>query len=145
MMELFKKKKKISTPSLLTYTYANLVFLLLFFFLLMTNMHKDAKKAQFCNLRAVQLTHLERKTLVTYITVLPAIDERGSRIQINDSYATVDDIYYYIIKERASLDSADKGKIVISLRIDKNARMSLVNQVRNVLLKAGITKVDYRL
>ena len=144
-MELFKKKKKISTPSLLTYTYANLVFLLLFFFLLMTNMHKDAKKAQFCNLRTVQLTHLERKTLVTYITVLPAIDERGSRIQINDSYATVDDIYYYIIKERASLDSADKGKIVISLRIDKNARMSLVNQVRNVLLKAGITKVDYRL
>lgn len=144
-MERLNKKKKISTSSLLNYTYANLVFLLLFFFLLMTDMHKDSSKAQFHNIRTTQLTHLERKTLVTYIRILPAVDERGCRIQINDSYATVDEIYNCLIKERASLNSRDKDKMVISLRIDKNARMSLVNQVRNMLLKAGITKVDYPL
>ncbi len=144
-MERFKNRKKISTSSLLNYTYANLVFLLLFFFLLMTDMHKDSNKAQFHNLKTSQLTHLERKTLVTYIRILPAVDERGCRIQINDSYATVDEIYHYLVKERASLNNLDKDKMIISLRIDKNARMSLVNQVRDMLLKAGITKVDYRL
>lgn len=144
-MERFKKRKKVSTSSLLNYTYANMVFLLLFFFLLMTNMHKDSNKTQFHNIRTTQLTHLERKTLVTYIRILPAVDERGSLIQINDSYATVDEIYHYLIKERASLNNLDKNKMIISLRIDKDARMLLVNQVRSVLLKAGITKVDYQL
>ncbi len=144
-MSILKKKKKLSVPSLLTYSYANLVFLFLFFFLLMTNYHKSTIKSQFNNTKTTQLTHLERKTLVTLISIQPSLDKSGSSIQINDSYATVDDIYNFIIKERASLTDKDKKEMIVSLRIAKDTNMGIVNQVKQALLKAGITKVDYRL
>lgn len=144
-MSILKKKKKPSVPSLLTYSYANLVFLFLFFFLLMTNYHKSTIKSQFNNTKTTQLTHLERKTLVTLISIQPSLDKSGSSIQINDSYATVDDIYNFIIKERASLTDKDKKEMIVSLRIAKDTNMGIVNQVKQALLKAGITKVDYRL
>lgn len=144
-MSILKKKKKLSVPSLLTYTYANLVFLFLFFFLLMTNYHKSTIKSQFNNDKSTQLTHLERKTLVTLISIQPSSDKNGSSIQINDSYATVNDIYNFIIKERASLTDKDKKRMIVSLRIAKDTNMGLVYQVKQTLLKAGITKVDYRL
>ncbi len=144
-MSILKKKKKLSVPSLLTYSYANLVFLFLFFFLLMTNYHKSTIKSQFNNTKTTQLTNLERKTLVTLISIQPSLDKSGSSIQINDSYATVDDIYNFIIKERASLTDKDKKEMIVSLRIAKDTNMGIVNQVKQALLKAGITKVDYRL
>lgn len=144
-MSILKKKKELSVPSLLTYSYANLVFLFLFFFLLMTNYHKSTIKSQFNNTKTTQLTHLERKTLVTLISIQPSLDKSGSSIQINDSYATVDDIYNFIIKERASLTDKDKKEMIVSLRIAKDTNMGIVNQVKQALLKAGITKVDYRL
>src|SRR5574344_1835396 len=144
-MSILKKKKKLSVPSLLTYTYANLVFLFLLFFLLMTNYHKSTIKSQFNNDKSTQLTHLERKTLVTLISIQPSSDKNGSSIQINDSYATVNDIYNFIIKERASLTDKDKKEMIVSLRIAKDTNMGIVNQVKQALLKAGITKVDYRL
>jgi biopolymer transport protein ExbD len=144
-MGIIKKSKKLSVPSLLTYTYANLVFLFIFFLLMMVNVHKDTTKAQFYHQHTTRLTHLERKTLVTFISIQPASDGSGSRIQINDSYATVDDIYTFIIKERASLNESDKNKMLVSLRIDNNTSMALVYQVKQALIRAGITKVDYRL
>jgi biopolymer transport protein ExbD len=144
-MGFIKKHKKLSVPSLLTYTYANLVFLFIFFILLMTNVQKDTTKSQFYNRKTTQLTHLERKTLITFISIQPTSDKHGSRIQINDSYATVDDIYAFIIKERASLSVADKSKMIVSLRIDNTTPMTLVYQVKQALIRAGITKVDYRL
>lgn len=143
-MSILKKKKKLSVPSLLTYTYANVVFLFLFFFLLMTNYPKNIIKSQFNNEKGTPLTHLERKTLITLISIQPSANSNGSSIQINDSYATVDDIYDFIEKERASLADSDKKKMIVSLRIDKNTNMELVNRVKQALLKAGITKVDYR-
>jgi biopolymer transport protein ExbD len=143
-MSILKKKKKLSVPSLLTYTYANVVFLFLFFFLLMTNYPKNIIKSQFNNEKDTPLTHLERKTLITLISIQPSANSNGSSIQINDSYATVDDIYDFIMKERASLTNSDKKKMIVSLRIDKNTNMELVNRVKQALLKAGITKVDYR-
>lgn len=144
-MAKFRRNKKLSVPSLLTYTYANMMFLFVLFFLLMTNIRKDTTKSQFYNRDTTQLTHLERKTLVTFISIQPAYSGKGSTIQINDSYATVDDVYNYIIKERASLSKEDKNKMIISLRIDKNTKMEIVNDVRQTLIKAGVTKVDYRL
>ena len=111
----------------------------------MTNYHKSTIKSQFNNTKTTQLTHLERKTLVTLISIQPSLDKSGSSIQINDSYATVDDIYNFIIKERASLTDKDKKEMIVSLRIAKDTNMGIVNQVKQALLKAGITKVDYRL
>lgn len=145
-MSMFKRNHKHHIPSLATYTLPDMIFIFLVFFLLMTNFHSMKLKSSFTRQNRSELLCLERKTLVTVISVVPTDhDMTEDRILINDSYATVSDIHHYIICERAGLNAADRKKMVVLLKIDKNTRMGIVSDIKQALRDAGIKKIAYKL
>lgn len=144
-MKIFTRKPKQQLPSLMMTVLPNMVFLLLFFFLIMTNVHSDSVKSAFRSHPSNTLDKLERKTLVTVIAIAPSMKSAtGGNIQINDSYVpSPSDISAYLVREKSSLTEADQKNMQILLRIEKNTPMGVVFEVKQQIMRMGITNVLY--
>jgi hypothetical protein len=96
---------------------------------------------------ATEVQKLERKSLVSYIYIGPPLRPQvfgtESRIQLNDRFATVNDIQNYIIAEREARDEADRGFLTTSLKVDDEVRMGVVSDVKQELRKIGAFRINY--
>ncbi len=96
---------------------------------------------------ASQIQKLENKSLVKYIYIgePKETDKFGEapRIQLNDALAVADDIPEFIVEQRATLDEAEQDKMTISLKVDREAKMGIVSDVRQQLREANALKLNY--
>ncbi len=145
-MAKFGKKEK-PTPGISTASLPDIVFMLLFFFMVTTVMREQDLLVEVKIPKATQLEKIEDKSLVSYVYIGPPKDERkfGSipRIQVNDVFITSDEIVRYVAEERADMDESEKDKIIISMKVDSEAKMGIVNDVKLQLREADARRVNY--
>jgi biopolymer transport protein ExbD len=148
-MSRFKKKKGASTPEVSTASLPDIIFMLLFFFMVVTVMRDSELKVQVKVPQGTELEKLERKTLVSYLYVgspMPkyeVIYGTAPRLQLNDQISTPDDIFRFIANEKESKNEADRPLLIASLRVDREITMGLVSDVKTELRKAGQLKINY--
>lgn len=148
-MAKFRKKKGTGTQAINTASLPDIVFMLLFFFMVTTTMKEVSLKVQLQQPEATELSKLEKKSLVTYIYV--GVPQRqyqatfGSepRLQLNDQFATVDDIRSYIVQERESMRESDRSKMTVSIKADYDTPMGIITDVKQALRKAQALKISY--
>lgn len=134
----------ISTASL-----PDIVFMLLFFFMVTTVMRKGSMKVRVDAPVATQAQKLEKKSLTSYIYIGPpaaslqSLHGKETRIQLNDAFASVEDIAEFIELERRKHSERDRVRMVIQLKIDKAAKMGIVNDVKEELKKANAYNISY--
>jgi biopolymer transport protein ExbD len=95
---------------------------------------------------ASEAQKLKKKSLVSYIYIGPpfkAVFGTESRIQLNDRFATIDDIQEFIASERESHDEADRRFLTTSLKVDKDTKMGVVTDVKQELREVGAFKINY--
>jgi biopolymer transport protein ExbD len=66
-----------------------------------------------------------------------------TRIQLNDKFAEVDEIQDYIAQEKGSMKEEDQPYMTVSLKIDRETSMGIVNDVKQALRKAYALKINY--
>ena len=66
-----------------------------------------------------------------------------SRIQLNDSFAEVSEVYDYINGERASMKEEDQPNMTVSLKIDQDTKMGIVTEIKEALRQAYALKINY--
>ncbi|WP_077153295.1 ExbD/TolR family protein [Bacteroides bouchesdurhonensis] len=148
-MGKFNKTGKREMPALNTSSLPDLIFTLLFFFMIVTTMREVTLKVQINLPVGTELEKLEKKSLVTFIYIgEPNKEYRGkmgteSRIQLNDSYAEVDQIGDFVFQERSNMNESDRGKMTVSLKVDEKTKMGIVTDVKNALRKASALKINY--
>lgn len=146
-MARFKTKKGKGTPAINTSSLPDIIFMLLFFFMVTTVMREVTLKVQIKLPKATEVQKLAKKSLVSYIFIGPPLKSKlygtNSRIQLNDAFANVDDIQEFVAKEREARDEADKKYITTSLKVDRMTRMGIVSDVKQELRKAGALKINY--
>ncbi|HIS10211.1 MAG TPA: biopolymer transporter ExbD [Candidatus Avibacteroides excrementipullorum] len=148
-MGKFNKTGKRGMPALNTSSLPDLIFTLLFFFMMVTSMREVTLKVEFRPPQGTELEKLEKKNLVTFIYVgKPTKDLRkqfgsDSRIQLNDQFAEVREIQDYITQERASMSEADQPQMTVSLKIDKDTKMGIVTDIKQALRQAYALKINY--
>jgi biopolymer transport protein ExbD len=139
-----KGQQKINTASL-----PDIVFMLLFFFMTVTVMREVDLKISVNVPEATQGKKLEKKSLASFVYIgeplpnLQATFGTEPKIQLNDAFKEVDDIQDFIAQERESLDEADKAKMLVSLKIDKETKMQIVSDVKISLRRANALKIMY--
>ena len=107
-MSKFKKKGSGELPKISTASLPDIVFMLLFFFMVATVLRDNTLMIQNTLPAADQIQKLDKKDRVIYIYAgKPSAryqDKYGNqpRIQLNDKFATVGDVGAYILAERAS-------------------------------------------
>lgn len=148
-MGKFNKTGKREMPALNTSSLPDLIFTLLFFFMIVTTMREVTLKVEFKVPQATELEKLEKKSLVTFIYVGKPMQEfrqkmgSESRIQLNDAFAEVSEIQDYITAERLSMKEADQSMMTVSLKIDKETKMGIVTDIKNALRQAYALKINY--
>ncbi|MCF8347936.1 MAG: biopolymer transporter ExbD [Bacteroidales bacterium] len=146
-MSKFKTKQGKGSPAINTSSLPDIIFMLLFFFMVTTVMREVTLKVKTKLPQATEVQKLEKKSLVSYIYIGPptksALYGTNSRIQLNDTFATVDDIQEFVAKEREDRDEADRKFITTSLKVDGLTKMGIVTDVKQELRKAGALKINY--
>jgi len=148
-MSKFKKKKGGDLPAVNTASLPDIVFMLLFFFMVATVMREDTLMIENRLPSADQIEKLEKKNLVMYIYVgKPSSAYKAqygdeARIQLNDKFAQVSEIQAFIAAERASKREEEIPYLTTSLRVDKEANMGIVGDIKQELRKANALKLNY--
>ena len=148
-MATFEKKRGKASPEVSTASLPDIIFMLLFFFMMVTVMRDAELKVDVNTPEATELTKLEKKSLVNYIFIgRPKIAYRDTygtkpRMQLGDKFSTVADIPLFLEKHKATLPENQRQGITSSLKIDGTVTMGIVADVKTALRKANQLKVNY--
>ena len=147
-MSKFKKKKSGEVPAVNTASLPDIVFMLLFFFMVATVMRENTLKIENQLPVANQIEKLDKKNPISYIYAgKPSknYEKFGTeaRIQLNDNFAEVGDIVAFINSERAALREELIPLLTVALKVDKDANMGIVGDIKQELRKANALKINY--
>ena len=153
-MAKFGKKKLTGSKSINTASLPDIVFMLLFFFMVTTVMRETEVQVSVTLPFASQVKKMEKKSLVSYIYIgrpvrhLQALYGIEPIIQLNDKLISEEgvpseSIKDFILFEREKLSEADRNMMTVSLRIDQNIPMGKVTDVKQALRMANALKINY--
>ena len=148
-MSKFRKSGGKELPPISTASLPDIVFMLLFFFMVSTTMREVTLLVNIKLPSATELSKLEKKSLVSYIYVgepkkeFQKVFGVAPRIQLNDQWANVGDIQDYIIAEREARDEAEQKFMITSLKIDENTKMGIVTDIKQELRKSAALHINY--
>ncbi|MDR1722988.1 MAG: biopolymer transporter ExbD [Tannerella sp.] len=149
-MGKFSKTGGREMPELNTSSLPDLVFAILFFFMMVTTMREVTLKVQFRSPQATELTKLEKKSLVTFIYVgkpnsaeLRAKLGNETRIQLNDQIAEISEVGNYIGQEKASMKEEDQPYMQTSIKGDFETNMGIITDLKQALREAYALKIVY--
>lgn len=147
-MAKFKKSQK-ETPALSTASLPDIVFMLLFFFMVSTSMREVEMKVEVKVPSASEAVKLEKKSLVSYIYVGPPTKQfrakygDAPRIQLNDNFANKELIGEFIAAEREKLDERDRPDMTVSLKANARTKMGIITDIKQELRRANALKISY--
>ncbi|WP_103069875.1 ExbD/TolR family protein [Aquimarina sediminis] len=148
-MSILKNKRNKALPEISTASLPDIVFMLLFFFMVATVIRENVLMVENEMPMANQIEKLDKSDLVMYIYAgKPSSRYRSrvgdqARIQLNDKFADVGDIKAFVMAERASRTETMIPFLTTALRIDKFANMGLVGDIKNELREVNALKINY--
>ena len=99
-MAKFRKDDAKEVPAISTGSMPDIIFMLIFFFMVTTSMRETSLKVKMKLPEATEVQKLEKKSLVSFIYIGPPTNAKlygtESRIQLNDQFARIDDIIPFI-------------------------------------------------
>lgn len=145
-MSKFKNKERV-TPAVSTASLPDIVFMLLFFFMVTTVLREQDLLVEQKIPQSTQLQKLQNKTLISYLFIgkpkNTSLYGSEPRIQANDVLINTSDIVQWVNQERDMLAEADRGLITISMKVDKEVKMGPVSDVQTELRNADARRVLY--
>ena len=148
-MAKFKKDTVSETPEIATTSLPDIIFMLIFFFMVTTNMRKATLMVNTKVPIATEIKKLENRALVSYINIGAPLRTHetlygtATRVQLNDKFAEIDEIQEFIASEREKRSEADQRLMTTALKIDENVRMGTVVDVKQTLRMVGALRIVY--
>ena len=134
-------------PEMNTSSLPDLIFTILFFFMIVTTMREVTLKVKFVVPAGTELEKLEKKSAVSCVYVGPPTDQlraqfgSSTRIQLNDRYAEPSEVMDFVLQERQSM--SDQSAQVISIKADQKTQMGYITDIKEVLRKSWALKINY--
>ena len=142
-MSKFKKKKK-GMPGISTASLPDIVFMLLFFFMVTTVMRETELKIRKPQLpKATEIKKLERKSLVSYIYVGKVEGQNGDKIQLNDRISDVKDVKYFVFAERETHPEDEIPLLTTSIKADIKTNVGTITDIKEELRNVNALKINY--
>jgi biopolymer transport protein ExbD len=153
-MARFKKEGKKDLPEINTASVADIIFMFLFFFMVITNMRDNSIKVNFTTPNASEIQKLEKKSLVATIYLgTPKSKNENTlppgkvSIQLNDQTVKQEnlakDVRDFIAAEKESRNEEDKQKLTFSIKADKDIQMRYINLIKAELRTNNALKINY--
>lgn len=135
-------------PAISTASLPDIVFMLLFFFMVATVMRKNTLMVKNNLPYADQVEKLDKKDLVMYIYAGKPSEQykqygSETKIQLNDKFADVSEIAAFVAAERASKREELVPFLTAALKVDKDANMGTIMDIKQELRKVNALKINY--
>ena len=142
-MSMFKRKDH-SVPGLNTASLPDLIFTVLFFFMIVTHMKENQMKVKYQVPQGTKLERLAKKSTVSHIYIGKPYKGGGDNaVQVNDKIVDAADVEDFIAAERKRMAPDDAKNMTVSIKADKKADMCVVTDVKQSLRRANALKILY--
>jgi biopolymer transport protein ExbD len=145
-MSKFKKKTNVK-QDIPTSSMPDVVFMLLFFFMVTTELRKTSIEVKQDIPKATQLRKLMRKSLVTNLYIgepnKSAQYGKEPKIQADDVFIDTKDIIRWVNEQKSKLEEVERDQLTVSLKVDKEAKRGIISDVESELRKANARKLLY--
>ncbi|MFK8267860.1 ExbD/TolR family protein [Capnocytophaga cynodegmi] len=148
-MSKFTKKKSGELPPVSTASLPDIVFMLLFFFMTVTEMKDSDLMVHNKVPTADQVQRLDKKDPVVYIYAGKPLDKykdkygSNAKIQINDKFADVSEVAPFILQYRDGIREELRDIFITALKVDAETNMGLVSDIREKLQEVNALKLNY--
>lgn len=140
MQSMYRRKRR-HVPSLNMASMPDLIFTVLFFFMIVTHMRSDEVKVRLEVPQGTEIQKLANKASVVNIY----IGKMGKKwaVQLNGDIVIPEEIPARIEKLRAGLSPENAEKLTVSLRADRHTPMGIINDVKNALQQSYALRINY--
>ena len=142
-MAHFQKKSAKTEQEIPTSAMPDIVFMLLIFFMVSTVLRETNVQVRTLLPEAEALTKIEQRRLVSYIYIGP---EKLGQGETGETLVQIDDT---IIENQNNIQTImyskiqEQPKLIVSLKVDQDAQMGIVNDVQQELRDAGTLRINY--
>ncbi|MCO6484484.1 MAG: biopolymer transporter ExbD [Saprospiraceae bacterium] len=150
MSSHFQSKRGKANPTISTASLPDIIFMLLFFFMVVTVLRDTELKLKITVPNATQLTKLEEKSLVNYIYIGKPTPKYESvygtkpRIQLADQIVDgPENIPLFLERHKVKVPESRHPLITTSLRVDGEVTMGIVQDVKTMLRKQNQLRLNY--
>lgn len=146
-MSKFKKKKSGALPPISTASLPDIVFMLLFFFMVATVMRDNTLMIENKLPAADQVEKLEKDRSTFIYAGKPSQRYKRygteAQVQINDKIVGIDYVKLAIQEARAGLRPELQDRLVVALKVDKETNSGLVSDIKQELREINALKIMY--
>ena len=135
-------------PMLNTASLPDLIFTVLFFFMIVTHMRTTTSKVQYALPQGTELKRLVKKSAVTYIYIGRAMPETtremsAYKVQLNNRVGTIGEVASFVANEKKRMNPDDQVKMTVSIMADRSTPMYVINAVKRAVRAGGATRINY--
>jgi biopolymer transport protein ExbD len=147
-MSKFTKKKSSELPAVNTASLPDIVFMLLFFFMVVTVLRDNDLLVKNILPKADQVEKLKKDRSIYIYAGKPSLryqEKYGTegKIQIGDKYTDVTNIKFALTELRAKLRPELQDKVMVALKVDENTNTGLVSDIKQELRELNMLKIIY--
>lgn len=128
-------------PSLNMASMPDLIFTVLFFFMIVTHMRSDEVKVRLQVPQATEVQKLANRPSVVNVYI-GQLDGQW-QVQVNGDIVRPEDITSRIEKIRRGMAPENAEHLTISFRADRKAPMRVINQVKRTLQRSYALRINY--
>ena len=138
----FQRRSSSTEPEFTTASLPDIVFMLLIFFMVATVLRETNIQVRTQLPQAEALTKIDQKRLISKVHIGPikrGENQGDTAIQIDD--ALIED--RRAIRQIMYTKLQEQPKLIVSLKVDQESEMSIVNQVQQELREANALRINY--
>ena len=138
-------RRRREMPGLNTSSLPDLIFTVLFFFMIVTHMRSVPVKVACRAPKGHELSKLVKKTTVVHVWIGRPVGQPSAdyQIQVNDRVVPLSQLASALVEEREHMAPEDMESVYVSLKADSRAPMGLVTDVKLALRQANLLQVAY--
>ena len=137
-----RRKKHRSVPGLNMASMPDLIFTVLFFFMIVTHMRNETVKVKLQVPQGTEVTKSSNK--FSTINIYIGRNNYGdTQIQVNDRVCSVEQVGMLVQNFKANLSEESQENLIINLRADRNTDMGIVNDLKRELRNVGALTIRY--
>ncbi len=138
---MFRKKER-KVPTLNTSALPDLIFTVLFFFMIVTHMRQTDVKVKVESPQGTKLQKLQKKYATAYIYV--GRDKNGDvKVQFNKDVVAISQIADRVMQQRETLPMDEQQYFTVSIKADRDTPLDVIAQVKDALREANALKINY--
>ena len=135
-------------PMLNTASLPDLIFTVLFFFMIVTHMRTTTSKVKYALPQGTELKRLAKKSAVTYIYIGRAMPKNtremsAYKVQLNNRVGTIGEVASFVANEKKRMNPDDQVKMTVSIKADRSTPMYVINAVKRAVRAGGATRINY--